>query len=139
MGKQVVQRTLITDDVDGTELPEDTQPVELVHEGKTYSLFLSDRNRKALLEVLDKYTANVEPVPASVAKPRKAKKRVRRSSAEVEQERQAAAAKQKQRVDIRTFATKKFPDYKFPERAAIRREVLDAFYDANPSATRHYN
>lgn len=137
MGKQVVQRTVITDDVDGTELPDDTQPVTLVHEGKTYSLFLSDENRQALLDTLDRYTKNVEPV--TITQPRKSKKRTRRSSVEVAQEKQQAADKKAQRSEIQSFAKKKFPDYKFPDRAAIKREVVDAFYKANPTATKHYN
>lgn len=63
---------LITDDRDGKELPADTKPTVLVHNGKTYELYLSEKNRKELVAFLDSYVQNATPKGLALATAAKA-------------------------------------------------------------------
>lgn len=62
MAKQTVTVTTVLDDFDGTELPEETEPVLLAYSGTTYRLYLSDANKKKLDVALDKFIKDAETV-----------------------------------------------------------------------------
>lgn len=102
----------VTDDLDGKPLPEDTTPVRLSHDGKTYELYLSGANRKKLVDTLDKFTRNATPI----SEPRKSQKRSRTSSSP-----DFAA--------IREWA--KENGHEVSSRGRIRSEVVEAYRAAN--------
>lgn len=61
------RKTVLVDDLDGTELPEDTQPIRLSLGRTTYSLYLSDKNHEKLLEAVTPFIENAETVQGSTA------------------------------------------------------------------------
>lgn len=66
---------VLTDDLDGKELPDDTQPVRLTVNRTTYNLYLSDANYGKLLEALNPFTEGAETAASAVSR-----KRARNSS-----------------------------------------------------------
>lgn len=46
---------VVTDDLDGSELPEDTQPTIFGWDGKQYEIWLSEANHKELEDFLQKF------------------------------------------------------------------------------------
>lgn len=56
------RKTVLVDDLDGSELPDDTSPVTLSLGRTTYNLYLSDDNHGKLLKALDPFIANAETV-----------------------------------------------------------------------------
>lgn len=102
----------VIDDFDGKPLPEDTTPVRLTHDGKTYELYLSDANRKKLVDTLDKFTKNAQPVTA----PRRGRTKSRSSSSSTD-----FAA-------IREWA--KENGHEVSSRGRIRSDVVEAYHAA---------
>lgn len=75
MPREVVTRLL--DDLDGKELPDDTQPINLSLGRTTYALYLSEDNHGKLLEALDPFIKTAEKVDArssATAAPRATRK-----------------------------------------------------------------
>jgi hypothetical protein len=58
MGRKFV----LVDDLDGSELPDDTKPVTFSIGRTTYNLYLSDKNHEKFLNDLNKYIVNAETV-----------------------------------------------------------------------------
>lgn len=54
------RKTVLVDDFDGTDLPEDTEPISLSLGRTTYSLYLSEKNHGKLMEALTPYIENAE-------------------------------------------------------------------------------
>lgn len=71
MPRKIVQ--VLTDDLDGKQLPEGTQPVPLSLGRTTYNLYLSEKNHGALLKALDPFITDAETVSSNAAKPRAAR------------------------------------------------------------------
>lgn len=57
---QTVTETSIVDDFDGSELPEDTKPHSVKLDGKTYELYLSDKNAESVLTKIEEYKTFVK-------------------------------------------------------------------------------
>lgn len=68
------RKTVLVDDYDGAELPEDTAPVHLSFGRTAYSLYLSEDNYGKLLEVLNPFIEGAETTgsTASTSAPKKA-------------------------------------------------------------------
>jgi hypothetical protein len=49
---------VVEDSIDGKPLPEDTAPLTISLDRKSWSLYLSDQNRKKVLDQIEKWTAN---------------------------------------------------------------------------------
>ena len=56
----MARETGLKDDLDGTELPEGTEPVRLSLGDTTYHINLSEENQDKLLEALKPFTANAK-------------------------------------------------------------------------------
>ena len=72
MGRKYV----LLDDLDGSELPEDTSPVPLSLGRTTYNMYLSEKNYGKLLEALNPFIENAEKAdtkPASTSTARASK------------------------------------------------------------------
>ena len=63
MGRKYV----LVDDLDGTELPDDTRPINLTLGRSSYSLYLSDDNHAKLLEAVGPFIENAEKVTGATA------------------------------------------------------------------------
>lgn len=59
------RKTVLVDDLDGTELSEDTQPVRLSLGRTTYALYLSEKNHGKLMDALTPFIENAETVSGS--------------------------------------------------------------------------
>ena len=46
-------KQVIVDDIDGTDLPEGTEPVDVTYDGKTYPVYLSDSNKERFVNFLN--------------------------------------------------------------------------------------
>ena len=62
MGKQSTIVTSITDDLDGTELPENAVPIIIGKGGSQWEIYLSAKN---MAELEDKYLNNASPIRGS--------------------------------------------------------------------------
>ncbi|MCP2316733.1 Lsr2 protein [Nocardia amikacinitolerans] len=62
--KTIVQ---FLDDLDGKELPEDTEPTFITYKGTSYKLYLSDINKGKLDTALEKFIKDAEVVTAGTA------------------------------------------------------------------------
>lgn len=62
------RKTVLVDDLDGTDLPDDAQPIRLSLGRTTYSLYLSEDNHGKLLEALNPFIENAETLSASAAR-----------------------------------------------------------------------
>jgi hypothetical protein len=76
------RKTVLVDDLDGSELPEDTRPINLSFGRTSYALYLSEDNHGKLLEAVEPFIANAEEVnntatPASSSADKEKMKRVR--------------------------------------------------------------
>lgn len=56
------RKTVLVDDLDGTELPEGTQAINLSMGRTTYALYLSEKNHEKLLKALTPFIENAETV-----------------------------------------------------------------------------
>lgn len=54
------RKTVLVDDLDGSELPEDTAPVRLSLGRTTYDLYLSEKNHGKLMEAVGPFIENAE-------------------------------------------------------------------------------
>lgn len=66
MPRKVV--SVIADDLDGKDLPEDTKPVTLSLGRTTYNLYLSEANHGKLLEAVNPFIENAETVSSTPAR-----------------------------------------------------------------------
>lgn len=66
MPKQV--RAVILDDLDGKELPEDTQPITLSMGRTTYNLYLSESNHEKLLKAVTPFIENAETATGAASR-----------------------------------------------------------------------
>ena len=63
---------IITDDIDGNELPQGTKPITLSFAGRSVELYLSEENNKKLTDVLEPYFALGTPISRTTQRPRSA-------------------------------------------------------------------
>lgn len=54
------RKTVLVDDLDGSELPEDTAPIRLSLGRTTYDLYLSEKNHGKLMEAVGPFIENAE-------------------------------------------------------------------------------
>lgn len=54
------RKTVLLDDFDGSELPDDAQPIRLSLGRTTYALYLSEKNHGKLMEALTPFIENAE-------------------------------------------------------------------------------
>lgn len=59
------RKTVLLDDLDGTELPDDTQPIHLSLGRTTYAVYLNEKNHEKLLKAVQPFIENAETVSAS--------------------------------------------------------------------------
>lgn len=57
---RMARKTILIDDFDGKELPEDTKPIRLSIDRKTWAVYLSDDNYGKLLEALEPFIKDAE-------------------------------------------------------------------------------
>lgn len=62
MGIQTKTITEVTDDLDGSTLPEGTTPFRLAYDGKEWDVYLSDENAEKLRSLLAEYTDTAQQV-----------------------------------------------------------------------------
>jgi hypothetical protein len=60
------RKTVLLDDFDGKELPDETSPVRLSLGRTTYNLYLSEKNHGKLLETLEPFVKDAETQKSSV-------------------------------------------------------------------------
>jgi hypothetical protein len=143
MGVKIINRKEFTDDMDGTVLPEDTQPLRLSLNGDNWEVYISDKHEAELRDVLHKFTADVTPTSnrrtPSVSTEGRRGRGPNRSPEEVEAERKRAEDKKAQRTEIEAWGTKANKggaDFKINAsgRGRLDSKLVAAFYDANPVA-----
>lgn len=119
MGRQTV--TVIADDLDGKELPAETQPVSLSLGRTTYNLYLSDKNHGKLLEALTPFIENAEKVAGSAT-------RSAASSTDKEKMQKVRAWAQATKY---TYKNAKGEDVTLGDRGRIPAEIVEAYDAAN--------
>lgn len=118
------RKTVLLDDLDGTELPDDASPIHLSLGRTTYSLYLTEDNHGKLLKALEPFIENAETVGTS------------RSSAAP---RAAASGDKEKMKKVREWAIAS--NFEFTnaagekktlgDRGRIPQEVIDAYDKAN--------
>jgi hypothetical protein len=142
MGVKIINRKEYTDDVDGTVLSDDVQPLRLSLNGDNWEIYLSDQHEAELRDALHKFTANVTATSnrrtASVATEGRRGRGPNRDPKEIEAERKAKADKQAQREEIVAWGKANPGDFKVNEsgRGRLDTKLIDAFYAANKKAER---
>lgn len=121
MGRKTVQ--VITDDLDGKELPEDTKPVALSMGRTTYNLYLSDDNHGKLLAALEPFISGAETASAGAASSRSTA-----PSADKEKLRKVREWAQATKY---TYTNAKGDKVTLGDRGRIPQEVVDAYDAAN--------
>ena len=119
------RKTVLLDDLDGTELPDDTQPIRLAIGRSDYRVYLTEANHEKLLNALQPFIENAEKVGTPVAD------RVRSSSP-------SNADKEKLKA-VREWAIATNFKYKnaageektLGDRGRIPQDVIDAYEKAN--------
>lgn len=137
MGRKYV----LVDDLDGTELPDDTTPLRLTLGRTTYSLYLSDDNHAKLLEAVGPFIENADSESATTTAVKSAAKSAKGGA----DDQWSAEDKRAARYwGIETGF--EYPDSrkknkdgtpamkKVPERARLAREVLEAWEQAGSPA-----
>ena len=78
------RRYVLLDDLDGSELPEDTSPVSLSLGRSTYNVYLSEQNYGKLIEALNPFIENAEKADT---KPQSSGTKAKPASDDAEKER----------------------------------------------------
>lgn len=116
------RKTVLVDDLDGSELPEETQPVVLSLGRTTYNLYLSDKSHEKLLKALEPFVTDAETTsatPASAGRPKPT---------------QSPTADKERMRAIRAWAQETNTLYKgkpLGDRGRIPQEIIDAYDEAN--------
>ncbi|MXG91560.1 histone-like nucleoid-structuring protein Lsr2 [Nocardioides flavescens] len=105
-----MRKTVVLDDFDGKELPEDTKPINLSMGRTTYSLYLSEKSHQALLKALDPFIKDADTTTPGAT----------RHAAST-----ASGRTKKELADIRAWA--KDNGHEVSERGRIKGEVIKAF------------
>lgn len=121
------RKYILTDDLTGEELPEDTDAVRLSLGRTTYNLYLSEDSHGKLLEALNPFIENAETASPSTGTP------VRRGSGS------ASSADKEKLKKVRAWAQATGYKYKnaageettLGDRGRIPQEVIDAYDKAN--------
>lgn len=121
------RKTVLVDDVDGKELPEDTQPVQLSLGRTTYNLYLSEKNHGKLLEALEPFISNAET--SKVSSILSAGRSKALSAAGADKEKMKKVREWAQTTGY-TFTDAQGNEKTVGDRGRIPQEVIDA-YDAN--------
>lgn len=119
----MARKYVLLDDLDGKELPDDTNPINLSLGRTNYVLYLSEKNHGKLLEVLSPFIENAETTssrttsaPSSVDSGMKAKLKAVRVWAQ---------------ETGYTYKNAKGEDVTLGDRGRIPQEVIDAYDKAN--------
>ena len=123
MGKKYV----LVDDLDGSELPEDTTPVTLSLGRTTYSLYLSEANHGKLLEALNPFIENAETTSSSTARSA-GRAGTATNAADKEKLKQVRAWAQSTGFK---YKNAKGEETTLGDRGRIPQEVIDAYDAAN--------
>jgi hypothetical protein len=116
------RKTVLVDDLDGSELPEDTQPVVLSLGRTTYTLFLSEKSHDKLLKALEPYLKDAETTSATPA------------LSSPQRPRQSPVADKERMKAIRAWAQEagiKYKDKPLGDRGRIPQEIIEAYDKAN--------
>lgn len=119
------RKTVLVDDLDGTELPDDTQPVRLSLGRTTYNLYLSEKNHGKLMEAVTPFIENAETVQGSTA-PRATSSR----SSSSDKERNAAVRAWAQSTGFK-FTNAAGEEVTLGDRGRIPDAVFKAYDEAN--------
>lgn len=119
MGKKYV----LVDDLDGKELPDDTQPVNLSLGRTTYSLYLSEKNHGKLLEALNPFIENAETSSTTTA--------ARRASTGSSDKAKLKAVREWAQATGYAYKNAKGEEVTLGDRGRIPQEVVDAYDKAN--------
>lgn len=120
------RRFVLVDDLDGKELPDDTDPIRLSLGRTTYNLYLSETNHGKLLKALEPYIEGAETTDTRTAPTPRASS----STAKHDKERLKA---------IREWAIEQKVEYKdaqgntktLGERGRIPTEIVEAYEKAH--------
>jgi hypothetical protein len=116
------RKTVLVDDHDGKELPDDTKPLRLSVAGWTYDLYLSEKNADALMKAISPFTENAELVKETRATPSRAGSSDKEKLKKVREWAQATGY---------TYKNAKGEEVTLGDRGRIPQEVLDAYDAAN--------
>jgi hypothetical protein len=119
MGRKFV----LVDDLDGSELPEDTKPVTFSLGRTTYNLYLSDKNHEKFLNDLNKYIANAETVTGAAP-------RASSSASSADKEKLKAVREWAQATGYK-YKNAKGEEVTLGDRGRIPQEIVDAYEAAN--------
>ncbi len=116
MGRKLV----LTDDLDGKELPEDTRPTMLSVGSKSWNLYLSADSVDKLHKAVEKFTKNAEPTASRATAP------ASRATKAADKERTKAVRAWAQAEKVTQPSGKPVGD-----RGRIPQEVYDAYDKAH--------
>lgn len=119
------RKTVLLDDLDGTELPDETSPIHLSLGRTTYALYLTEDNHGKLLKALDPFIANAETVSAGAATRTPA-----RSSTSSDKEKMKKVREWAQATGF-TFKNAAGEEKTLGDRGRIPDEVIAAYDAAN--------
>ena len=118
------RKTVLVDDLDGSELPEDTSPVILSLGRTTYNLYLSEKNHGKLLEALNPFIENAETTSST------ARSTSTRSTSGADKEKLKAVRAWAQSTGFK-YKNAKGEEATLGDRGRIPQEVIDAYDEAN--------
>lgn len=120
------RKTVLVDDLDGTELPEDTQPIHLSLGRTTYALYLSEKNHEKLLKAVTPFIENAETVSSSAGRSTAAPARA--SNTDKERNQKVRAWAQATGFKFKNAAGE---EVTLGDRGRIPQEVYEAYDAAN--------
>lgn len=120
------RKTVLVDDLDGTELPEDTQPIRLSLGRTTYNLYLSEKNHEKLLEAVTPYIENAETVTGTTS----ASSRTSSTTKASDKERNAKVREWAQSTGFK-FTNAAGEEVTLGDRGRIPEAVFKAYDEAN--------
>jgi hypothetical protein len=128
LGVPVGRKTVLVDDLDGTELPEDTAPITLSLGRTTYALYLTDKNHEKLLKAVTPFIENAEKVSGTGGSGGGA--RATRSVGSGDKEKMKAVRAWAQSTGYK-FKAADGSERTLGDRGRIPQEVVDAYDAAN--------
>lgn len=116
------RKTVLVDDLDGTELPETAKPITLSLGRTTYALYLSEKNHGKLLDALNPFIENAETISGS--------SRTAPSTAGTDKEKLKAVRAWAQSTGYK-YKNAAGEEVTLGDRGRIPQEVIDAYESAN--------
>ena len=140
MGKQTITKNVVIDDLDGSDLPEDTEPVTITFDGKKYEVYMGSKSTERFMDFLTGVAplTNGSSSATSTSTRKRGQRGKNRTPEEIAAAEAAKEAKKEQRKQIQDFA-RNTEGFGVPgDRGVIKGDLLEAFYKANPKAERHF-